>query len=84
MVKSKKVEVSKVEVSKVEEVKEVKEATLKPKRALSMWTSFCKSYYESNKAKFSSFKSMLQSAELKQAYADHKNPKPVVGGKHKK
>ena len=70
MVKSKK-----VEVSKVEEVKEVK---LKPKRQLSMWTSFCKSYYESNKAKFGSFKSMLQSAELKKAYADHKNPKPVV------
>ena len=54
----------------------------KPKRQLTQWTAFCKKYYDENKAKFNnSYRDMLKSPELKQAYAQSKAAPVPAGGK---
>ncbi len=56
------------------------DTTTKPKRPMTEWTKFCKAYYDQNKAKFNnSYKDMLKSSELKEAYTKSKST-PVSGG----
>ena len=56
------------------------DTTTKPKRPMTEWTKFCKAYYDQNKAKFNnSYKDMLKSSELKEAYTKSKST-PSGGG----
>ena len=58
------------------------ETSSKPKRAMTEWTKFCKAYYDQHKAKFNnSYRDMLKSPELKQAYAASKSAPAPSGGK---
>ena len=58
--------------------------TQKPKRKMTDWAAFCSKYWSDNKAKFNnSYRDMLKSQELKDAYKKSKEA-PVAGGKLKR